>query len=97
MATENSVNFITMGYSFDVRFLGQTKKFDVSRSLFYQYVQDGKFELGAPIDVIYLPNDNKVLELRQMLGVLFYWLGGPIPTVFCGLIFLALSLIRFIP
>lgn len=74
MTTVRRVNFIPTRYTFSVAYRNTTGNFDVSRQLFYQYVDESdKFRRGAEVPIIYLPEDTSVAMPVQMLQVWFYW------------------------
>ena len=78
-ATRHRVNLIPMGYSFQIDYEGQSKKFEVSKALFYQHVNsDGKFRVNEKIHIVFLPSRPKVAELPEMLDLWVWWSGGPI-------------------
>ena len=73
LATAHKTNFIPTGYSFTVQYLNQKREFDVSRNLFFRYVENDKFTHHAPIKVVYLPHDESVAIPSEMLSVWVYW------------------------
>jgi hypothetical protein len=78
-ATRHRLAFIPMGYSLQVAYAGTTKDFDVSREVFYRYVDaDGRYRSYTKIDVQYLPLKRGVAEMPEMMGVYVWWLGGPL-------------------
>jgi len=96
-ATRHSVNFIPMGYSFQISYAGQSKQFDVSKSLFYSHINDdGKFRVNERIPVIFIPNRPNVAELPEMLDLLAWWCGGPLVKYSMGTIVLLGSLIGMV-
>lgn len=73
--TKRKVNFIFTGTQFEVSYQNQRQTFDVPSDLVDRYVTDGKFLKGSPIEVVYLPGNPKVAELKTVLGHTTFW-GG---------------------
>lgn len=77
MAKESRTNGIPTGYELTVNYAGRKGDLTVSGKVYSQYVSDGKFQPGTPVDVVYLPDDPSIAELPQMLDLWFYWPLGP--------------------
>lgn len=92
-ATRHSVDMIPMGYSFQVSYADQSKEFDVSRQLFYSYVDhNDRFSAGARIPMVFLADRPDVAEPQEMLDAWFWW-GGPPAHYLFGAFFLLCSVL----